>query len=89
MEVITLKDINMSAGTLGAFSATGGQINLAATLNMNIDTGGILTMTTIGSMAVASAAATYTHAATSFTTAAFGVTAAGNFSVTSPLISLN
>jgi hypothetical protein len=89
MEVITLRDINMSAGTLGAFSATGGQINLAATLNMNIDTGGILTMTTIGAMAVTSAAATYTHAATSFTTAAFGVVAAGTFSVAAPIISLN
>jgi hypothetical protein len=89
MEVITLRDINMSAGTLGAFSATGGQINLAATLNMNIDTGGILAMTTIGAMAVTSAAATYTHAATSFTTAAFGVVAAGTFSVAAPIISLN
>lgn len=89
MEVITLRDINMSAGTLGAFSATGGQINLAATLNMNIDTGGILAMTTIGAMAVTSAAATYTHAATSFTTAAFGVVAAGTFSVAAPTISLN
>jgi hypothetical protein len=77
MEVITLRDINMSAGTLGAFSATGGQINLAATLNMNIDTGGILTMTTIGAMAVSSAAATYTHAATIFNTAAYSVNAVG------------
>jgi len=96
MEVITLKDINMSAGTLGAFSATAGQINLAATLNTNIDTGGILTMTTIGAMAVTSAAATYTHAATSFTTAAmtqttavYTVTAGGNYTVTAPLITLN
>lgn len=96
MEVITLKDINMSAGTLGAFSATAGQINLAATLNTNIDTGGILTMTTVGAMAVTSAAATYTHAATSFTTAAmtqttavYTVTAGGNYTVTAPLITLN
>ena len=96
MEVITLRDINMSAGTLGAFSATGGQINLSATLNTNIDTGGILKMTTIGEMAVTSAAATYTHAATSFTTAAmtqttavYTVTAGGNYTVTAPLITLN
>lgn len=69
MEVITLTDINMSAGILGAFSATGGQINLSAALNTNIDTGGILTITTIGAMAVTSAAAAYTHASTLFTTA--------------------
>lgn len=89
MEVITLKDINMSAGTLGAFSATAGQINMSATLNTNIDTGGILTMTTIGSMAVTSAAATYTHAATAFNTAAMTTIATGAYIVTAPTIALN
>ena len=93
MEVITLKDINMSAGTLGAFSATAGQINLASTLNTNIDTGGILTMTTIGAMAVSSAAATYTHAATTFTTAAYTVNAVGTMTLgnalTTTLVDIN
>lgn len=89
MEVITLRDINMSAGTLGAFSATAGQINLAATLNTNIDTGGILTMTTIGAMFVNSAAATYAHGAVAVGTASYAVVSAGNYSVTAPLITLN
>lgn len=96
MEVMTLRDINMSAGTLGAFSATGGQVNISATLNTNIDTGGILTMFTAGAMSVTSAAATYQHAATSFTTAAmtmttaaYTTTASAAYIVTAPTIALN
>jgi len=89
MEVLTLKDINFSTGLTGSISLSAGQTNIASVLNTNIDTGGVLTMTTTGAMAVQSAAATYTHAATSFTTAAYSITSSAAFSVTATTIALN
>lgn len=96
MEIMTLRDINLAAGLAGAISLSAGQTNISSVLNTNIDTGGILTMTTVGAMAVSSAAATYTHAATSFTTAAmtqttaaYTVTSSAAYAVTAPTISLN
>ena len=89
MEVMTLRDINFSAGTLGAFSATAGQVNLSANLNTNIDTGGVLTMATTGAMAVSSAVATYQHAATTFTTASTIFNAGTLFDVNATAITLN
>lgn len=100
-KLLTLKTIDMGTGLIsvpgadpassgvGSISFSTGQLNAGVAANTNIITGGILTVTTTGAMAVTSAAAAYTHAATTFTTGTFGIVAAGNFSVTAPVITLN
>jgi hypothetical protein len=79
--VTTLGNIDLAAGSTSAISTSAGQTNIASLLNTNIDTGGLLTITTIGVMATTSAAATYNHAATTFTTAAYTVAATGTVAI--------
>jgi len=79
--VTTLGNIDLAAGSTSAISTSAGQTNIASLLNTNIDTGGLLTITTIGVMATTSAAATYNHAATTFTTAAYTVAATGTATI--------
>jgi hypothetical protein len=80
----------LAAGSTSAISTSAGQTNIASLLNTNIDTGGLLTITTIGAMATSSAAATYNHAATIFNTAAYNVNAVGTLALASTtLVDIN
>lgn len=87
--VTTIGNIDLSAGSLSKISTSAGQTNIASVLNTNIDTGGILAVTTTGAMAVQSAAATYTHAATIFNTASTVYNAGTVFDLNATAITLN
>ena len=57
--VTTLGNIDLAAGSTSSISTSAGQTNIASVLNTNIDTGGILTMTTVGAQLNSAASATY------------------------------
>jgi len=83
--VTTVGNIDLAGGSTSAISISAGQTNIASLLNTNIDTGGILTITTVGAMAMSSAAAAYTHAATTMTAAGFALTSA-TFTTTGSIV---
>ena len=81
IKIMTLGDVNIGGAATGKVALQAGTI----ATNSNIAT----SFVSAGTLAVTSAAATYTHAATLMNTAAFGITATGIFSVVAPSITLN
>lgn len=66
MEVMTLKNVNIATGITGQINLSTGTTNIASAVNTDI--------TSVGALAITSAAATYSHAATSMTASGFSLT---------------